>query len=346
VLRRDAGSFPIGEAQLVGLFMESVTYGIFLVTFGLCMQALCFEKNSTFVWRRPRDIRWGMLLVAFLMFAFATMDVAFGLRHILQAFISYDGPGGPNQKFSDMSTFLNVIKTVDFVFQTAIGDAILIYRCLIIYNRLWYIIALPAALWALSLASGLVMVWVECTTHHEALLNNPRIKPWLDTLTACTLIVNVLVTSLIVWRIRRVCTNSASAKMNIDRFLRIIRVVLDSGLIYTVCIITFFGTTLAGSNAQYGVSDVVVQVIGITFNLIIIRVNNGTACYGTDSYDDSGEAHARISGPVRFTHTRSSGHITFSTIQAEIDVESEIDQCTTARYSMHKSTESGSSQDV
>ncbi|KAF7799231.1 hypothetical protein EIP86_010463 [Pleurotus ostreatoroseus] len=39
-------------------------------------------------------------------------------------------------------------------------------------------------------------------------------------------------------------------------------------------VITFFGTTLGQSNAQYGTSDIVVQVIGITFNIIIVRVNN------------------------------------------------------------------------
>lgn len=45
------------------------------------------------------------------------------------------------------------------------------------------------------------------------------------------------------------------------RLSKVMRIILDSGAIYTICVIVFFGTTLAGSNAQYGVSDVVVQVI-------------------------------------------------------------------------------------
>lgn len=52
-----------------------------------------------------------------------------------------------------------------------------------------------------------------------------------------------------------------SSSSNPDRLKRVIRIVLDSGLMYTVCVIAFFGTTLGQSNAQYGVSDVVVQVI-------------------------------------------------------------------------------------
>ena len=126
------------------------------------------------------------------------------------------------------------------------------------------------------------MMWVEATTDGGALLNNARIAPWLDTLTACTLVLNVLVTcehplksscslrvltgttaatALIVWRIWRVKTRSAAATVHPHRLARVMRIILDSGLLYTVCVVVFFGTTLAGSNAQYGVSDVVVQVI-------------------------------------------------------------------------------------
>ena len=106
------------------------------------------------------------------------------------------------------------MKTVDFVAQTSIGDAILvspppyvvipvpsadisdsqIYRCWMVYSRRLLIILLPVALWIMTLVSGAMMIWVESTTDQNALLDDPRITPWLDTITACTLAVNVLVT--------------------------------------------------------------------------------------------------------------------------------------------------------
>ena len=46
------------------------------------------------------------------MFAFATMDVAFGLRHNLDAFIFYKGAGGPDAEFEDISYWVNVMKVV------------------------------------------------------------------------------------------------------------------------------------------------------------------------------------------------------------------------------------------
>lgn len=86
-----------------------------------------------------------MLVVALLMFMFGTFDgahttcfrpsssvlrghflVAFGLRHNLDAFIYYHGTGGAAEEFQDIGYWVNIMKTVDFVAQTAIGDSILV----------------------------------------------------------------------------------------------------------------------------------------------------------------------------------------------------------------------------
>ena len=41
------------------------------------------------------------------------------------------------------------------------------------------------------------------------------------------------------------------------RLTRVIRILVESGLIYTISVVAFFGTFLASNNAQYGVSDCV-----------------------------------------------------------------------------------------
>ena len=52
--------------------------------------------------------------------------MAFGLRHNLDAFVFYTGPGGATAEFGDISYWVNVMKSADYVAQTAIGDAILV----------------------------------------------------------------------------------------------------------------------------------------------------------------------------------------------------------------------------
>ena len=66
---------------------------------------------------------------------------------------------------------------------------------------------------------------------------------------------------MIVWRIWHVRRKTVDSTIHPNRLAHVIRIIVDSGLMYTVSMIIFFGTTLAESNAQYGVSDVVVQVI-------------------------------------------------------------------------------------
>jgi hypothetical protein len=98
-------SFPVDEAQLIKVFMEAVAYGVYLVTVGMCIRVLFWENTG----RRRERLNWPLIVVAALMCTFATMDVSFGLRHNLDAFIFYKGPGGPNAEFEDISYWVNVM---------------------------------------------------------------------------------------------------------------------------------------------------------------------------------------------------------------------------------------------
>lgn len=97
--------FPVTEAQLVALFMEAVTYGIYLVTVTRCAYVLFFDRQGL-----KRTINWPMVVVMVLMAVFATLDVALGLRHNLDAFIFYHGSGGPAGEFDNISYWVNVMK--------------------------------------------------------------------------------------------------------------------------------------------------------------------------------------------------------------------------------------------
>lgn len=103
-----------------------------------------------------------MLVAAILMAIFGTLNVAFALRFNLDAFVWYKGPGGPTGKFENISYWVNVMKTVDYVVQTLIGDLILvsniwcldiftdasqIYRCYVVYNRRWSVIVVSIVFW-------------------------------------------------------------------------------------------------------------------------------------------------------------------------------------------------------
>ena len=134
-------AFPVDVAQLVALFLESIFYGerllwyvltlhvsdsrtfvlgIYLVSFGMCMYLMLVNPRS----RQGKRIVF--LVVALLLFVFATLDVAIQLRHVLYAFIWYTGPGGAIGELSDLSYWLNAMKSVTYNAQTSIADGMLV----------------------------------------------------------------------------------------------------------------------------------------------------------------------------------------------------------------------------
>ena len=61
----------------------------------------------------------------------------------MDAFIYYTGPGGAAEEFKDIGYWVNIMKTVDFVGQTSVGDAILVRHT----TRNWPVgLTLPADL--------------------------------------------------------------------------------------------------------------------------------------------------------------------------------------------------------
>ncbi|KAF8639085.1 hypothetical protein AX16_010391 [Volvariella volvacea WC 439] len=282
-------AFPIDAAQLVGLFMESIFYGtvlcIFLVTFFSCIRVLIHPENT---FKQLHEINWKMMIAAILMFIFGTMDVAFGLVRNFDAFIHFDGD--PIDEFSNTDNWVNVMKMACYVAQTFVGDAILLYRCWVVYNRRYLIVLLPTLVWIAGTVSGAMTIWAEATLSNnnaDSLLNASKIVPFITSMLSLTLAVNVIVTSMIVWRIhsvRRPLKHRSVLSMDDGPLANVLRVLIESGLMYTISIVILFILYMANNNGQFGVSNAVVQIIGITFNLIITRVDRGRATQVSSNY--------------------------------------------------------------
>ncbi|KAF9061677.1 hypothetical protein BDP27DRAFT_1234871 [Rhodocollybia butyracea] len=298
--------FDVTAAQLVAQFLECITYGIYLVTLAQCLYALLFERSHEF--RLKKKINWTMLVVTLLLCVFATIDVAIGLRHNLVAFVYFQGPGGPIAVFSDISNWINIMKTVDYVAQTFIGDGMLIYRCYIVYGRNWKVIVLSVLLWLGGAVCGALVADTYATLKSAALIDTSQAVPFVDSMVALSLTTNVITTGLIVWKIWSVDKESASlfsgngtgAKSRPSKLHRAMRIIIDSALLYTVTTIIFVITYAVGSNANYGTSDMVVQTIGISFNLIIVRVEAGKSYDGNLQSDN-------LHIPTSLVHQRGAG---------------------------------------
>jgi len=102
-----AKNLPITEAQLIGLFIEAILFGIHLITLGFCLHTLFTSGRR---WRRRDEVHWGMLTVSLALFGVAAFDIALGFYHDLKAFVFYTGEGGAIAEFTDISDWINITK--------------------------------------------------------------------------------------------------------------------------------------------------------------------------------------------------------------------------------------------
>ncbi|TFK33573.1 hypothetical protein BDQ12DRAFT_614931 [Crucibulum laeve] len=259
-----SSSFPITAAQLWGLFMESVLYGMYLVTCGYCAQYLFLIDGR---WKRLREYNWAMVIVAILLLILATLDVTMGFYYNMWAFVSYTSAGGAMEAFSDLSFWVPVVKMANFLATAHIGDGVLIYRCWIIHNKSWPVVAFSIILWLTSAACSTRMLYIECTIHTTALvLHGKSITPFMTTFWTLTIVINFITTILLVTKIWRVDRQTrkyiyncqmTTHTQNSSPLRYAIRIVMESGVLYTAFAFMSYVTYLTGSKWGYPVTDMV-----------------------------------------------------------------------------------------
>lgn len=98
------------ESQLLAQLFESIFWGIYVVTLGFCLTALLRTQNR---WRKLAEISKPMLSVAIIMGCVATFDACLTSWINLDAFVFYDGPGGPQVAFDNTSGWKDVMGVRD-----------------------------------------------------------------------------------------------------------------------------------------------------------------------------------------------------------------------------------------
>lgn len=279
--------FTIDKAQIVAVFCTDILYGIYLVSLYPCLRAIVWNRDryssndSHSSFKRREDIHWPMLVVALLFFLILSLDVAFGLAQTLQAFVLYKGPGGAAENLADVSQWLNLVMSMAVFLPVGLNDAVLIYRCWIVYSRNISIILIPSLLWLGEVASACLLVWIQASvdTDSQSLVHIAKLQPAIIAFAVITIVQNLTVTSMIVYRIRRVDKVNSRYRLNLhpSRLQKVRRIVIESGLIVTTTAIICFITNAAGSNAFYVSTSAAIPICGIAFNLIIIRADRQSA---------------------------------------------------------------------
>ncbi|KAJ3861040.1 hypothetical protein EV359DRAFT_84723 [Lentinula novae-zelandiae] len=293
-----ADTLGISEAQILGLFLASVFWGMLLITFVQAMRCMLWDLNVLGGrLKRASTINWPMLVVALLLMALSTFDVSLGLMHSIEAFIFYTGPGGSAARFTGLTDWVNILKTCNVVFGKVISDGVLVYRCWAVCDRRIIVVVFPILLWMGYLGTGIFVIYLEASAGNPKVLLTGGLSSLTPSITAgwtMSLVNNIITTGVIVYRIRRVDQTNAlfgiqsqgsslqgtqarglfgRQKRQRTKLQNVIRIIVESGLMYTtIAFITF-------------ITFVELQILSIAFNLIIIRISAHPS--GSDDYSTS-----------------------------------------------------------
>ncbi|KAJ7121963.1 hypothetical protein C8R43DRAFT_1032688 [Mycena crocata] len=223
------------------LWVSTFLYGIYLVLFCRCM----------YIFSRGRK-QFTLQISAILMFTLSTATV---IIFLLQGATAY---GNAAVSLGLRLERLQIAGAIVYVTNNLLADALLIYRCYVIWNTVWIIVApviLLVATMILGYSIQLPLFFILSLT--------------------INLFVPTLVAGRLWWVVRRIRGPSGEVTRRKGRNAMII--ILESGLIYSVFVslhMGFFHYENPGDQIVYAALG---QVVGIVPTLIIVRVGLGVS---------------------------------------------------------------------
>ncbi|KAE9384786.1 hypothetical protein BT96DRAFT_622171 [Gymnopus androsaceus JB14] len=271
------GAIKLDAVSLVSIFTECILYGYFSVLAVIALYILLSKRAKHQKLNKP------MVAVSIVMFILGTIHAGVDLRRLLVAFLDQsDDTGGAIAYLSEVNTVLYAIKSTAYCMQTLIGDGFVLYRLYLVWNGK-KIIVIPIAICfvaSIGVGIGALQGFARASPAAPVFIND--LQNWIVSFFSLTLFTNFSCTSLIAGRIWWVHRRTMGLVVSGHSLVPAAVVIIESGAIYSVCLIILLSLYLSGSFAQYIVLDAVTQVIGIVFSLIIVRVGLGLSSDQTE----------------------------------------------------------------
>ncbi|KAI0702357.1 hypothetical protein C8T65DRAFT_579278 [Cerioporus squamosus] len=253
-------------ASIFSTTVEAILYGYSVFMFMLAMFIMLRD-------RRRRHVNYCMVAAGCALLVLATAEMGVNIARVYQGFISR-GPfmsGGPEGYFADVSTTTFVVKSCLYNTQTLILDAVVIYRTYVVWQN-FLVVVVPIIGWCGLLAGSIGLnVALATASSHKADVFAVQTGQWITSVYSLTLATNLSSTLLLAYKIYTVTRKSA--QFSSSNFLTpVLRVIIESGAIYSMTITTALITFVIKSNGVYVVLDIISPIISIVFNMLIIRV--------------------------------------------------------------------------
>ncbi|KAJ2918006.1 hypothetical protein MD484_g2363, partial [Candolleomyces efflorescens] len=212
---------------------------------------------------------WAVIL----MFVTATFHEFITTYRLLRAYGWIVGPRGTPLSYYRQNLYWdNHAHSAMIGIMIWLGDALVIYRCYIIWGQKLYVVAVPLLLLLIKMGFNITLnVWFGNTfTSYENIL------PIIEAVYPINFAQNVLTTGLIAYKIFKQHRTSQSIGLNVSHrisLMHVMRIIVESALIYTFELMLLIILSFSKSPLQYVVQAAIIPSVGIVFLLIAIRVH-------------------------------------------------------------------------
>ncbi|KAG9227899.1 hypothetical protein CCMSSC00406_0009733 [Pleurotus cornucopiae] len=213
-----------------------------------------------------------------------------------------------------------VFKDTLYVTQELLGGAAAIYRCFIVWNSRWRVIAVPLLLLVGSARYGICFQFTHAKTN-PSIFAKP-LSSWIYSFYSLAVAQNIITTSLLAFRPWRASMKSAKYKTEKNVLLPIVRILIESAALQLFVEILLLALYSQRVDAQDILLELVTPAVGITFNAITIRLKlRGIQNSNSASIFSS-------SDPVQ-----TIGHLPMRRIR--VDISREIEEDTDGKPALH-----------
>ncbi|KAH6885090.1 hypothetical protein BKA70DRAFT_1338183 [Coprinopsis sp. MPI-PUGE-AT-0042] len=252
---------------LVGIWLEALLYGVYLCLF--------IAAIPTFV--RP-DVLKALSTKVFLagnalMFITISIHNVSSVVHLVMAFAYQTDVRGSVKLFNDLTLWGTYSAPTLLAIIVWIGDALVIYRCFLVWQRSYRVIVLPVLLFIVGVGSHSANLW---WIQHQADVSHVVVGAWpfLNVPFPIYLAQNVLTTGLIVFKIWAQYQRSRAVglmSLHTPSLVSIMRVIVESAAIYTGGTLVMVILRALDHPARFTIHCCLVPTTGIVFVLFAIR---------------------------------------------------------------------------
>ncbi|KAF8968800.1 hypothetical protein BDZ97DRAFT_1790714 [Flammula alnicola] len=288
-------NFPIDKAYLIGGWLASAFWGAFTVVIIIWILSL---SN-----RREVVRNYFPVAALLLMYVLATSHISLVLDRLIQAFVVHvNDDGGAILYLANIATPLNRSKDMLYVSLIVLGDMIIVWRCFMVWNKNYYVVALPVIMVLGTAISGYGAIGRYFTPDPY---ETASIR-WAQAMLSVSMVTNIIVTLLTagrIWYLSR-SLGAMSFGPSQTRYRSVILLILESGMFMSISkMIEFILFQLApddgldGLNALYIPMDCMPQIMGICPAFIMLAVSRGLTSEGTEAYGGRHVGTSTLGGP-------------------------------------------------